>query len=214
VEIIGAVSGQFRNPLNRWDLAISPFTQEEWTTIASGTQAGLDLTLMTLDTAQYDDGLYDLRLRTSYADGNFNDYFLRQLSFANQGDPQFAFMPRPGIMAPLANSVVSGIMSIVATVPADDLMHWELAWSRQGQEDWMLLTTGDQPVREGELARLDLSQLPSGLYDLRLRIVRRGFDPQEYWVRGLLVEGSANDLDDDLADDVDSEQNAESEEVE
>lgn len=189
VDIVGAVSGQFRNPLMRWDVAISGHLIEEWVNIRSGSEAGIGITLIALDTTQYEDGLYDLRLRATFEDGSTHDYFLRQLSFANRSDPQFAFMPQPGIIAPRSGDFVSGLLAITANIPQADLMHWELAAAPEGQENWELLTTGDQGVREGELVRLDLSRLVSGRYDLRLRIVRRNREPEDYFVRGLQVEG-------------------------
>lgn len=200
VDVVAAIGGQYRNPVTRWDLAISPYGEEEWSVLRSGSEQGLDLTLMALDTTQYEDGLYDVRLRVSYEDGEFNDYFLRQLSFANSGEPQFAFMPRPGIIAPRDGETVADMLSVTATVPAADLMHWELAWSRQDSERWTLLTTGDRAMQEAELAQLDLSLLPSGLYDLRLRIVRRDREPVAYMVRGLQVQGLDDLPDEELMD--------------
>lgn len=173
VVITGAVEDVFANPVTRWDVTIAALNTENWVTVGSGSQKGMELTLATLDTTQYEDGLYDLRLRVTYQDGSFTDYFLRQLSFANQSDPQFAFLPRPGILSPLAGDTLEGVASIQATVPALDLLHWELAWSAAGTDDWSLLMTGDRPVTEAEIVRLDVRQYPNGFYDLRLRVVRR-----------------------------------------
>lgn len=173
VDIVGAVGDQFRNPITRWDVAVASYGTEEWSNIGGGSERGMGLTLATLDTTQYEDGLYDVRLRVSYQDGNSVDYFLRQLSIANTGEPQFAFLPQPGISAPQPGATLEGLVGVTATIPKERLMHWELALSRQNQETWTLLTTGDQPTTEGEIARLDLSRLVTDTYDLRLRIVRR-----------------------------------------
>jgi hypothetical protein len=44
-------------------------------------------------------------------------------------------------------------------------------------------------ITNGVLARLDLSQLPSGLYDFRLRVVRADTNYTDYEIRGIRLIG-------------------------
>ena len=80
------------------------------------------------------------------------------------------------------------------TVPGEGLLRWELAWSPGEAEQWQLLVTSDKPVDKGLLARLDLTQLPPGLYDFRLRVVRVDTNYTDYIVRGLQLVGQLSVL--------------------
>ncbi len=83
---------------------------------------------------------------------------------------------------------MSGVVDFVGTVPAENLLRWELAWSPGRSEEWYFLVSGEQPVSDGLLARLDLSQLPAGLYDFRLRIVRSDYNYTDQLIRDLRLE--------------------------
>jgi hypothetical protein len=64
-----------------------------------------------------------------------------------------------------------------------------LSWSPGGNEQWQFLVTSEMAVDNGILARLDLSQLPVGLYDFRLRVVRVDTNYSDYTIRGLRLVG-------------------------
>jgi hypothetical protein len=187
VDIVATVNGLPFNPFSRFELSISSAGLEEWTLIRSSEQQAWQQPIYRLETTQYPDGLYDLRLRVIFGDSNYNEFFLRNLSFANQGQPQLAFAPPAGFVAPRSGDTVRGVVDLTGTVPAADLLRWELAWSPTQQEDWRFLLSGTQPVQEGLLARLDLALLAGGTYDFRLRIVRMDSNYTEYFVRGVRV---------------------------
>jgi len=126
-----------------------------------------------------------LRLRIVYRDGNYSEYYLRNLSVANQGAPIIAFAPPVGITVPRNNTPITGVLEVRGVVPALELLRWELAWSPSGREQWQFIVSGEEPVADGVLARLDVSRLPTGLYDLRLRIVRQDTNYIDSVVRGL-----------------------------
>jgi hypothetical protein len=129
--------------------------------------------------------LVDLRLRIVYRDANYAEYFLRNLSVANVGYPALAVAPSAGISLPRNGTEVAGVVEFRGTVPAANLLRWEMAWSPSESGQWQYLVSAEQPVDNGVLARLDLSQLPNGLYDFRLRVVRSDSNYTDYVVRGL-----------------------------
>ena len=185
VDVVATVNGLPENRFVRFELAISPAGQEEWNWLYTGEEQMWQDTVYQLDTTAYVDGLYDLRLRNVYEDGNYSEYFLRDLSVANLGQPRLALVPQAGIVSPRSGAEVSGVVEFTGTVPANDLLRWELAWSPGGGEQWTFLLSNTVPITNGLLARLDLSQLSSGLYDFRLRIVRTDNNYSDYFVRNL-----------------------------
>jgi hypothetical protein len=187
VDIVATVNGQPFNPFERFELAISRAGLEEWTLIISSQQQAWQQPIYRLETTRYPDGLYDLRLRVIYRDSNYSEFFLRNLSIANQGQPQLAFAPPAGFVSPRSGDSVRGVVDLVGTVPAEDLLRWELAWSPTQQNDWRFLVSGTQPVQSGVLARLDLSLLAGGTYDFRLRVVRMDSNYTEYFVNNVRV---------------------------
>jgi hypothetical protein len=187
VDIVATVTGVLDNPFRRFELAVTPAGREVWQPLAAGEQQGVQVTIYQWETTTVSDGLYDLRLRVVYRDSNYNEYFLRNLSVANQGPPQLAFAPQAGFTAPRSGDSVSGIVDVRATVPGEELLRWELYWSPGTHENWTLLASQSQAVTNGLLARLDLSQLPRGEYDFRLRVVRSDYNYTDYFIHGLRV---------------------------
>ena len=187
VDIVATVNGTPDNPFRRYELAVSPAGAEIWNWLDGSTQQAWQQTIYQFDTTQFPDGLYDLRLRIVYRDSNYSEFFLRNLSIANHGRPVLAFHPPAGISIPHSESKVSGVVNFFGTVPPNDLLRWELAWSPSSLEQWTTVFNGDQALDNGLLARLDLSHLASGLYDFRLRVVRKDQNYTDYVVRALRV---------------------------
>ena len=91
----------------------------------------------------------------------------------------------PGIYFPLDGTQVSGVMRIEGTTAVPDLLRWEIYWSPSGAENWQFLVSDTRPLVNGNLANLDLSLLPGGAYDFRLRIVRQDYTHTDYHVRNV-----------------------------
>ena len=185
VDIRATVNGTRERRFERFELAISTSGLERWEWLHRDTTQVWQNLIYQLDTAKFADGRYDLRLRNVYDDGNYSEYFLRGLTFANAGPAAIDFALPAGIVAPKSGSRVSGVVDIVGTIPSTDLLRWELSWSPSGREVWSYLVGGEEPVSAQTIARLDLSQLPMGQYDLRLRVVRSDYNYTDYYVRGL-----------------------------
>lgn len=185
VEIIATANGTPDNPYSRHELYLSPAGMENWRQIHISSVQAWQEPIYLLDTTQLPDGLIDLRLRIVYRDANYVDFFLRNLSVANQGYPTLAVQPPAGIIRPRSGNEVAGVVEFWGTVPALDLLRWEMEWSPSGTEQWQFLVSAEQPVDNGVLARLDLSQLPNGLYDFRLRVVRSDSNYTDYTVHAL-----------------------------
>jgi hypothetical protein len=184
-DIVATVVGLPLNPYRRFELAVSRAGEENWLWLYGAERQAWQETIYVWDTTTVPDGLYDLRLRMVYKDSNYNEYFLRNLSVANLSAPVLAFAPPTGISSPHGGTSVRGTVEFRGSVPAEDLLRWELAWSPGDADQWQFLVSSEYAVTDAVLARLDLSQLPGGLYDFRLRVVRSDTNYTDYFVRGL-----------------------------
>ena len=172
-------------PFARYELFFSVAGVEDWTLLFSGERPAWQEPIYYWDTNGVPDGLYDLRLRVVFKDSNYYEFFLRNLSVANNAPPVLAFTPPAGFSAPRNGEEISGIVEFRGTTPAQDFLRWELYWSPGGANQWQFLVTSERIVNNEVLARLDLSQLPPGLYDFRLRVVRADTNYTDYEIRGL-----------------------------
>lgn len=191
VTIAGTVNGKtYLNPFERYELYVAPSGSNQWSWLYSSQQQIWQAPIYTWDTTTLADGLYDLRLRIVYRDGNYDEYYVGRLRIANQGSggKQPGSQPGkpgagktvPGIYFPLDNAQVTGVMQIVGTTAVPHLLRWEIYWSPHGADDWRFLVSDTQPIVNGTLANLDLSLLPAGTYDFRLRIVRQDLAHSDY----------------------------------
>jgi len=189
VNIVATVNGFSRNPFDRYELAISQAGLDRWSHLYSGDQQAWQDSIYLLDTRRFPDGLYDLRLRIVYRDANYDEYFLRNLHVANQGASTASMAGRQanGLFSPSAGAQVNGRVDFLGNAVAPDFLRWELYWSPAGAETWAFATSGDTPVFAGKLATLDLSKLPPGAYDFRLRVVHHDYNYDEYYLRGVTI---------------------------
>jgi hypothetical protein len=172
-------------PFDRYELYLSQAGIEDWLLLYTGARAAWQEPIYFWDTTGVPDGLYDLRLRVVFKDSNYFEFHLRNLSVANRSAPVLAFTPPAGISAPRNGATIHGVVEFVGTVPPQDLLRWELYWSPGGSNEWQFLVSEARAVNNGLLARLDLSQLPSGLYDFQLRVVRSDTNYTDYEIRSL-----------------------------
>lgn len=192
VNIVGTANGTPERFFGHYELAISPAGTNAWTPLySSGEQIWQDV-LYVLDTRPFPDGLYDIRLRIVYEDGNYDEFQLRYLRIFNAGAPDPAAIFPPGIYEPPSHSAVAGgIVTFSGTAQDPDFQRWELAWSPVGMEQWVFLVSQERPVVNGTLARLDLSKLTGQAIDIRLRIVRRDGNYADFFTRNLHVVSPA-----------------------
>jgi hypothetical protein len=181
-------------PFDRLELYLSQAGLESWTLLFTGERPAWQEPIYYWDTTQLPDGLYDLRLRIVFKDSNYFEYHLRNLSVANRSRPVLAFSPPAGISSPRSGEEIRGVVEFVGTVPGQDFLRWELYWAPSESDAWQFLVTSEQPVNNGVLARLDLSQLASGQYDFRLRIVRGDTNYTDYEIVGLRLLGDSPSL--------------------
>jgi hypothetical protein len=187
--LVATAVSVLNRPFVRYELYLSQAGLEDWTLIYTGERPAWQEPIYVWETTSVADGLYDIRLRVVFKDSNYEEFFLRNLSVANHSKPILAFTPPAGISSPRSNETIQGIVEFRGTVPAQDLLRWELYWAPGESEQWQFLVASEQPVNDGLLARLDLSQLPSGHYDFRLRVVRSDTNYTDYDIRGLRLLG-------------------------
>ncbi|MFN8491892.1 MAG: hypothetical protein U0350_30100 [Caldilineaceae bacterium] len=187
VDIIATVNGYSSNPFNHYELALSNAGKERWTWLYSSEEQFWQESVYPLDTRRLPDGLYDLRLRVVYRDSNYSEYFVRNLYIANHTAVvarQRPPTPTPmlGIFVPANNATVGGIVEVLGVANINNFQRWELAISPSGAETWSFMVSGATPVA-GLIARLDLSRIPLGNYDLRLRVISSDNEQQDYFAR-------------------------------
>ncbi len=178
VAVIGTVNGFPKNPFDHYELEISGSGFEAWEQLIVSAVQLWQAPIYTLDTTRWPDGEYDLRLRIVYSDGNYDEFEARRLFIANN---TYVFVPTPtatpiraGLIRPLPNTNVSGIVEFVGGADTTNFARWELAWRPSGTLEWNQLVISEERVPlGGVLATLDLNQLPLGAYDFRLRIVEQ-----------------------------------------
>ena len=194
VPIVGTANGKtVLNPFDHFELHVKPSGNAEWGWLYTSDQQLWQSPLYTWDTTTVEDGFYDLRLRNVYRDANYDEYFVSRLRVANQTpnvilkqqDQVSTQKTAPGIYFPLDGTQLSGVMRIEGTTAVPDLLRWEIYWSPSGAEDWQFLVSDTRPLVNGNLANLDLSLLPGGAYDFRLRIVRQDYTHTDYHVRNV-----------------------------
>jgi hypothetical protein len=191
VKVIGTVNAKPNTVYIRYELAIVPVGSDNWTLLVSSNDQIWQDVIYKLDTRKFPDGLYDLRLRIVYDDGNYNEFQVRNLYIANLTPVNIATAtptpPTRGIFIPRSGDLISGTLSITGTANMLNFQRWELAWSTSGAEAWIDLVISLTPVTNDLIARLDLTLLPPGDYDLRLRIYNWNNQFEEYVVRRLKI---------------------------
>ncbi|MDQ3248071.1 MAG: hypothetical protein M3Q45_02570 [Chloroflexota bacterium] len=191
VEIIGTVNSAGRNQFVRYELALASAGRENWGWLYGSEEQFWQESIYALDTRRLADGFYDLRLRIVYLDENYVEYFVRSLRVANQTYVPDRYRPPTatpalGIFLPTSNATVGGVIEVRGVATIGNFLRWELYLAPNGTEQWSFLVSGQQPV-SGLIARLDLGQLPLGVYDLRLRVISQDTQYQDYFARSILL---------------------------
>lgn len=187
VDIIGTVNGTRGNPFDRYEIAISTTGDMNWNWLYTSQEQMWQNVVYTLDSRDWPDGYYDIRLRIVYRDANYDDFTLRYLNIVNAGAPDPAETNPNGIYRPKAGKKIGGLVNVIGTALDRDFQRWELYWSPSGAEEWNYLTEGDRQVARRVLARIDVSPMLGSSIDLRLRVVRTDSNYSEYFTRGLRV---------------------------
>lgn len=185
IDVIGTANSSSANPFVRYELAITSSGREWWAQLYSSEEQFWQDVLYTLDTKRLDDGFYDLRLRLVFRDSNYDEYYVRNLRVANQTfvpDRRPTATPALGIFLPVSTASVSGVVEVSGVANTPNFLRWELYLAPSGTEQWSFLV-GSQNPTAGLLARLDLSQIPFGVYDMRLRVINRDNQYQDYFSR-------------------------------
>ncbi len=188
--IIATVNNLGKNFFERYELSISVAGLEEWSHLITSRVQYWQSPIYVLDTTQYRDGFYDLRLRVVYEDGNYSEYHLRGLKIANgqnRAKIDRSLAVTNGIHKPYQGAEVGGIVHFIGTAVDPNFRRWELYWSPSGENRWAFLIDDDRPIIRGLLARLDLSLLPYGPYDFLLRVVRQDANYDEFIVRDVWI---------------------------
>ena len=99
--------------------------------------------------------------------------------------------PPLGISSPRDNAVVAGAVAIQGTATHSDFWKYELYYSPMATDEWVFIgQVHEIPVINGHMEVWYTSTVPDGAYKLRLRIVRRDGNYDEYFVRNISVSNT------------------------
>jgi peptidoglycan/xylan/chitin deacetylase (PgdA/CDA1 family) len=87
-----------------------------------------------------------------------------------------------GIANPQADTQVSGTIPIVGTAAHPEFQKWQLDLLLDGTIETFLAFGEESQPTPGELTQWDTTRYPNGSHVLRLRVVRDGFNYDEYFV--------------------------------
>ncbi|MFZ1404213.1 MAG: hypothetical protein WAW03_14055, partial [Anaerolineae bacterium] len=180
----------------RYDLHMAPAGATLWTWLHSGEAQVSDGILADWDTSALPDGRYDLRLRVVRQDGNYHEYYLRNLALENRGagvqpapsaDDRATTRLLSGFITPVDGAAVHGLVSLHGSATDAHFNRYEVYAAPSGSERWSYVGGQSQALIEEELWRWDTTGWPDGQYDLRLRVVRADSNYNEYFVHNLAV---------------------------
>lgn len=94
----------------------------------------------------------------------------------------------PGIISPRDNAVVAGSVAILGTATHPDFWKYELYYSPMFRQEWVFVgQVHETAVVNGQLEIWHTHTVSDGAYELRLRVVRRDGNYDEYFVRNISV---------------------------
>lgn len=189
--IVGTVNSRAGKRFLRYELYYSRAGMDDWQWFYASQQEFFQDLIYRLDTSRLANDRYDLRLRIVYTDSNYDEFFVRGLTVANDSDLASSG-PTLRLQSPRTGEVVAGQMDIRGTLIHPRLSRWELYWSAANgkaddQREWLLLFTGNYQVLDDLIARIDLGQVVPGRYDLRVRLVQQDGNYEDAFIRRLLV---------------------------
>lgn len=97
----------------------------------------------------------------------------------------------PGIISPRDNAVVAGSVAILGTATHPEFWKYELYFSPMISQEWVFVgQVHETAVVNGQLEIWHTHTVPDGAYQLRLRVVRRDGNYDEYYVRNISVSNT------------------------
>ena len=91
------------------------------------------------------------------------------------------------ITSPRDNDVVRGLLVIKGTATHPNFWKYEIHYALEPTNQWVVLGVHETQVVDGRLEVWDTTQVPDGSYSLRLRVVRKDGNYDEYYVREISV---------------------------
>jgi hypothetical protein len=102
-----------------------------------------------------------------------------------------AVSAQSGITYPPETEVLRGSVQIKGTAVHTDFWKYELAAAPQGTQNWFNIAGAESPVQDGVLGVWDTRTVPDGPYSIRLRVVRRDGNYDEYFVQNVTIANTA-----------------------
>jgi hypothetical protein len=86
------------------------------------------------------------------------------------------------ITSPQDNAVIRGVVSVTGTATHPDFWRYDLFYAPDPNPtgDWVFIEVHETMVNNGQLGTWDTTLIPDGVYQLRLRVIRRDSNYIEY----------------------------------
>ncbi len=97
------------------------------------------------------------------------------------------FAQGSGISYPPETEVVRAVIEIRGTAAHSQFWKYELAAAPYGTQNWFNITVSETPVTNGVLGAWNTATVQDGTYTLRLRVVKRDGNYDEYTTQRVLV---------------------------
>ncbi len=95
-----------------------------------------------------------------------------------------------GITYPPETDILRGPVEIRGSAVHPDFWKYELSAAPQGTENWFNIVIRETPVENGVLGVWDTRTVADGPYSIRLRVVHRDGNYDEYFVRNVIVRNA------------------------
>jgi hypothetical protein len=188
------ISGVANDPaFRKWQIDLLPEGDADKAfLIAGGERPVLVQTVLVdaLDTTQFPNGRHTLRLRLTRADNSTQDY-LSEVIIDNTLERTAA---NNGFLTPTEGEVISCTYRVLGVADDPQFQKWQLDLVPAGDlNKATFINVSPLPIfRHGTLANLDTTRYPDGEYQLRLRVVHKAMNYDEYF-RSITIDNSNAD---------------------
>jgi len=93
------------------------------------------------------------------------------------------------ITSPQDNAIIRGVVSVTGTATHPDFWRYDLFYAPDPNPtgDWIFIEVHENMVNNGPLGTWDTTLIPDGVYQLRLRVIRRDSNYIEYIVHQISI---------------------------
>lgn len=166
-----AMSDDFLSYAIEWGNGLEP---TQWVRVYASGRGVLGGSLGVWDTSVVPDGPYTLRVVLEDSERGIAYYQLPLTVSNGAGSPPVGEQPYISLTGPVNDQTVSGIVAVAGTAAANDLLETTVeVGAGLAPSEWQLIGRTTSQVVSSVIARWDTSQVPDGIYTLRVVVTDR-----------------------------------------